>query len=283
MRKRMLIVLVLGLCAVGFARTPTVHVANPQVKAAGAQMQKNATPHSPRFSVDCVFTFTTGADNTFLKFCVTANGNITLFESPEGQEHIAVGKDGEGYGICDARSEIAYDDYAEFGDSGNWGPPSVLSQTATSVTIARTTSDGVWTLTQAFTQVSGRSPSARVAMTLQNNTTVHRNATLLRYANVDADSVFQNTLDATLQSAFGWNSVGITNPFGLVLQNVGNPPAVILTGLVQDVPDGPSPCGPFDHGIVGPVTGIDGSIVMLYGVTFGPKASKTVTVRYRGF
>ena len=30
-----------------------------------------------------------GAGDSFLKYCVTANGNITLFQTPVGHEHIA--------------------------------------------------------------------------------------------------------------------------------------------------------------------------------------------------
>jgi len=50
-----------------------------------AVAQKNAAqaaPNSPLAPADCVFTFTCGADNTFLNYCVTANGNVTVFESP---------------------------------------------------------------------------------------------------------------------------------------------------------------------------------------------------------
>ena len=40
-----------------------------------------------------------------------------------GQEHIASGEIAEGYGICDGSDmkAIEYYDYAEYGDSGNWG------------------------------------------------------------------------------------------------------------------------------------------------------------------
>jgi len=68
--------------------------------------------------------------------------------TPFNREHIAVGAAGEGYGVCDNTGAVAYFDYADYGDSGNWGAPTLVSQTATSVKIARTTSDGVWTLTQ---------------------------------------------------------------------------------------------------------------------------------------
>src|SRR5205085_3077819 len=125
-------------------------------------------PGGPFSPATCAFTFTSGAGDTFLKYCVTANGNVTEFQTPEGHEHIAVGSIGEGYGICDFGNHdtkpIEYFDYAEFGDSGNWGPATVMSQNAKSVKIARTTSDGVWTLTQTFTQITGTAPSVKVDM-----------------------------------------------------------------------------------------------------------------------
>jgi len=184
-KKVVLTVTVLVLCSLSFAQNPSAARVNPQPEAAALLAQKSAaqaTSHRPPSSADCVFTFTSGAKNTFLKYCVTATGNVTVFESPAGHEHIAVGADGEGYGICGITSGVAYLDYAERGDSQNWGPATVVSHNSTSVTIARTTSDGLWTFTQTFTQiaVAGKSPSLRIAMTLRNNTAVDTLVTLLR-------------------------------------------------------------------------------------------------------
>ena len=288
MKKLILTVTVLALCSFSCAQTPGAARVNTQAEAGALLAQPGAVQgasHSRFSSADCAFTFTSGADNTFLKYCVTANGNITVFESPAGQEHIAIGKDGEGYGLCDNTPEVAYNDYAEFGDSGNWGPATVLNQDAKSVTIARTTSDGFWTLTQTFTQVAGKSPSVKIAMTLKNNTAVKRTAILVRYADVDAAGVAENNLDGTLQSAFGWNSntdMG-SHPFGLVLQNVGTSQSPFFFGFVQDVPDGPPPCNVTVHQVQGPLTATDGSIVMAYAIKVPAGKSKTVTVRYRGF
>lgn len=174
MKKLVLAVTVLALCSLSLAETPSGNVNNQQEAAAGLA-QKNtaqAAPHSPFATSACSFTFTSGANNTFLKYCVTDNGNITQLETPKGHEHIAVGDFAERYGFCDLNSNVAYDDYADVGDTGNWGPATVVSQTAKSVKIARTTSDRVWTLTQTITQVAGMSPSVRISMALTNNTAV---------------------------------------------------------------------------------------------------------------
>jgi hypothetical protein len=146
-----------------------------------------------------------------VKCCVTANGNITQLETPQFHEHIAAGIFGEGYGICDATSGTEYFDYADFGDSANWGPPTLVTQSATLVKIVRTTADGAWTLTQNVTMVPGASPTVKIAMALKNNTTIDRIAFLMRYADVDANSSFINSLGATSNSAFGWDPTAFAN------------------------------------------------------------------------
>jgi hypothetical protein len=62
----------------------------------------------------------------------------------EGQEHIAIGKDGDGHGVRDlAGNEIPYFPYAELGDSGNRGAATVVSHSTTSTKIGRVTNDGI--------------------------------------------------------------------------------------------------------------------------------------------
>jgi len=279
--------IVLALCSLAPAETPTLAKAQNAQEAANRLTQKNAAesaPHSPFSTADCVFTFTSGANNTFLKYCVTANGNVTVFESPSGQEHIAIGKDGEGYGLCDfTDKKVQYFDYAEFGDSGNWGLPSVVSQTRNSVKIARTTNDGIWTLTQAFTQVTGNLPAVKITMTLKNNTAIDRDALLIRYADVDAAGLSKNNFDSTINSAFGWNSVGASGPFGLVLQNFGESSIPDYAGFAQTVPAGPAPCSPFAHVLSGARSVNDGSIFMVYEAVVPHGTSQTAAVSYKGF
>lgn len=282
MKKLLLASTVLAICSFSFAENSTAANINNQSEAAATAQQKaaQAAPHSPSSTADCSFTFTSGTKQSFLKYCVTANGNVTLFQTPAGHEHIAVGVGGEGYGICDLHSNVAYDDYAEYGDSGNWGPASVVGQTANSVKIARTTSDGVWTLTQTFNQITGSQPAAKITMSLQNNTGVSRNALLMRYADVDADSVFLNSLDGTAHTSFGFQPAinGIT--FGLSMQDMNSSP--FHEGYSQSVPQGPAPCTPFASFPQGTLTETDGSIVMIYSFAVPKNASKSVTVSYKG-
>ncbi len=193
---------------------------------------------------------------------------------------------GEGYGICDIDGIIGhseYFDYGEFGDSGNWNPATLVSQDPKSVKIARTTSDGIWTLTQTITQVRGAAPPATIAMTITNNTDAERSLVIFRYANVNADGVLQNNLDSTLNSAFGWNSIskGQQIGFGLMLQNVGATRFPHFA-FKLNTPQPPLPCNAFVRFVKGPITNTDGSIVVDYAMTLGANESRTVTVAYKG-
>jgi hypothetical protein len=265
--------LVLAISMIGFANAQN----------AGNRQQGHHVGSAATTST-CSFTFQTGANNNFMKFCVTANGNIPQFESPQGHEHINVFDISEGYGICDLTtdgSSVSYFDYSDQGDSGNWGSPSVLSQNTNSVKIARTTLDGNWTLTQTFTRMSGASPFAQVAMALANNTAVDRVALLIRSADVDADGLVNNNLDSTLDSAFGWNSVTSEHGYGLALQNVGNSAASLQFGIVTPTPNSPDPCNVQIQ--AAPEANTDGVILMAYALLIPKSSSQTVKVAYRGF
>ena len=282
MKKFAAVFAVLALCSLSFAVTPTATKIDKQKEAAAGTAQKAAAAAAQvgrNATSTCAFTLTSGTKNTYLKYCVTVNGNITQLETPLGQEHIAVGGFGEGYGVCDATGgTVAYYDYADFGDSGNWGAPVTTHPTATVVKVVRSTADGIWTLTQTITQVPG-SASVKIAMALKNNTAVARRAFIVRYADVDANSAFLNNFDSTINSSWGNNSLF---SYGLQLQNVGNPPASGgWVSISQNTPFGPAPCN-FYANQVGPEVGVDGSIAILWDNTFAALAVKTYTATYKG-
>jgi hypothetical protein len=147
----------------------------------------------------CAYTFTSGNAQTYMKYCVTVNGNIVQFQSPLGVEDIKSAASSEGYGLC-AAGENSYWDWAGAG-AKNWGPATLLTQTATEVKIARTTTDGIWTLTQTITQnSSGR--YAKIEMQLKNDTDVsQQGGFFMRWADVNANNSTINNLDATTISA----------------------------------------------------------------------------------
>jgi hypothetical protein len=233
-------------------------------------------------TASCSFTFASGTGDTYLQYCVTANGNITQLQTPAGQELINRGITvGEGYGVCNESPATAYYDYAGWGDSGNWNAPQVLSHTATSVKIARTTSDGIWTLTQTITQ-DKTTPAVKVTMALKNNTAATRKAYLVRYADVDAGGDWAaNNFDSTANSAFGWGSTtGNLDGWGLMLKNLGARWSYV-NGFGQPSFQPPNPCA-FAFNWIGLVTNTDGSIVLAYADNIAGGKTKTATMVYRG-
>jgi hypothetical protein len=280
-KKLCLAVIVLSLCSLSFAGTLSDATNNNQQQAAAAPQKKaeakQALPRSPQATDTCSFNFTSGANNTFLSYCVTVNGNVLNVVTPANQQHL-FGR--EGYGICDINSNTEYFDYAITGDTPNWQSPVTLSNSASKVKIARTTSDGIWTLTQTIAQVPSSS-SIKVTMTLKNNTAVNREVQLSRFADIDADGTTANTVDSTINDAMIFNSVGRGNSFGLALQNVGTSPFTYL-GFVQNTSAALAPCTPFAHQAIGPLVNTDGVAVMTYVITIPAGASKTVNVGYRG-
>jgi hypothetical protein len=232
-------------------------------------------------TIACSYNFASGSRDSYMQYCVTANGNIPQLQSPAGQSLIGSGITvGEGYGVCNETPATAYWDYAGWGDSGNWGPATTLSQTATSVKIARTTSDGIWTLTQTLAQDKA-TPAVRITMVLKNNTAVSRKAYIVRYADVNAGNWINDIFDATADSAFGWASTtGVNDGWGLMIKNVGARWGY-TNGFGQPIFNPPNPCA-FAFNWIGLVGNTDGSIVLTYVDTIGAGQSKTATMVYRG-
>ncbi len=263
----------------------------------GNASEPNATPQKAKSDAVrpdipiCTYQFTSGSGQTYLQFCVTVNGNIIEFQSPAGVEQIAQGPPYEGYGICDTSTELGYYDYAAGGVSANWNAPTTLSHTATMVKIERSTSDGLWTLTQTITSSAGPNPYAKIVMALKNNSGVAKNAFLYRYALAlpdDAGSVgvYKENYDGTGDSAWGYEALTSDTPYGLMLQNMGNPtPATALIferfGAAYGASDGPS-----NACVVHPSSAIYdnvGSIIYFYAVQVNKGQTFTVTDRYISF
>jgi len=253
--------------------------------AVGFSQTQSRVPNSaaPLATGTCQSTFTSGNGITFLEFCVTVNGNVAEFQSPQGWEHIREGTISEGYAICDLSNDTRYFDYAELGDSGNWNAP-VRTQPGGPNTfplkIARTTADGFYTLTQTFTRNSA-DQSANVSMTLKNNRAVLNEAYLVRFADIDANSAdrgdFQNEFDFGQDAAWGSNH-GL---FGLRMSGKANFPQ--FGAFAQNTSVGPDACNPF--GLVPATTPFlgDGSAGVYFSMGFAAGKSQTVSVEYKPF
>jgi hypothetical protein len=241
----------------------------------------------------CSYDFVTGNGNTYLGYCVTVNGNILEIQTPFGQNML--GSNGEGYGICDQNAPTNYTDYA-VSDTGNWGSAVVLSQSASSVKIARTTADGHWTLTQTITKVP-KTSSITVVMALKNNQSVSDVAYLLRFADAEPPASFADYWLGGLNSAVVRTLQDDPN-HGLQLSNVNDPPFSFWQGYAQSVNTGPNACAfAFNEGFFsatsgsfsndwsnqGPFIGRPGSIEMAYVGAMAAGQTKTVSLSYRGF
>jgi hypothetical protein len=256
------------------------------------QQTTQVTGDNPQATTTCAYTFTSGSGFDYLQYCVTVNGNIVEFQSPQGIESMqASPTTGEGYGVCDmTNNNTAYYDWAG-SDSGNWGAPTLVKQTATEVVIARTTSDGLWTLTQTITQNAGQQPFARVQMQIKNNSNTSKQVLLMRWAAVGALNGFSNNqddLDSTTNSVWGSfpANLGFETPTGggLMLQNLGAAPDVeFYQGFPLNTYLGPNPCAPVVNW-KGPLTGTDGSILMVYAIQNIVKAKPlTFAMKYVAF
>jgi len=268
------IALVAALSTITFAQSASADKAAANQTAREAKQQYVGVA-SPDATTTCTYNFTSGTANKFLKYCVTKNGNIVQFQSPSGEEFISLAPAGEGYAFCDFDSATQYYDYAGYGDSGNWQPPVTLSSSATQVKIARTTTNGMYTLTQTITQSAGNA-LAQVSMAIKNNTTTQHHVGILRYADVDAEGFALNNFDYTRRTAFGYNEMG----YGLQLQFISGSP--LNGGFAQIIPGGPNSCQIFTH-VAGPLQSTDGSIFMQYDLQIPKGATKTVVVAYKSF
>jgi hypothetical protein len=265
-KKLLLFVGVLALAATGFG----------QVR----QKAPVTDDISPDATTTCKLTFTSGGAPNYLQFCVTVNGNIVEFRSPQPYEHIREGAILEGYGICDFDSLTRYYDWANEA-STNWEPPTI-SGSSLPLTIKRTTSDGIYTLTQVISR-NTVDPAVIITMTLKNNTAASHDFSLLRYADIDANNAnggtFNNWFDFDHESAWGYNN-GF-NLFGVMLYSV--PTAQAHFAFVQDTSDPPDPCEPVNNlPSTIPWFG-DGSVGMDWNGTLGADKSLTFTSEYKRF
>jgi hypothetical protein len=268
-KKSLLFVVVLTLAATGFGQVEQ-------------KTQKTNVPDT--VSIDatttCKLTFTSGGAPNFLQFCVTLNGNIVQFRSPGPYEHVREGTILEGYSICDFGTLTRYYDFAA-SDSGNW-QPAILTGVSLPLTIKRTTSDGIYTLTQVISRNTA-DPAVNIAMTLKNNTAASHDFALVRYMDVDANNAnggtFHNWFDYDRESAWGYNN-GF-NLFGVMEYAV--PTGQPHFAFVQNTADFPDSCNPVAKLPSSTPWFGDGSVGLDWNGTLGANKSVKVTNEYRRF
>jgi len=228
----------------------------------------------------CSFSYSSGSGDTFTRYCLTVNGNIVQLDSPSGFEYLQVGTFGEGYGLCDLTAgNVSYFDYAGFGDSANWGATTVTVPNATSRKFVRTTTDGIWQLTQTIKQVKANAAgpgSIQISSVIKNLTGINRDIIFLRYADVDAGGSTSDEISQTKNSAFGSDTV----QNGLLLTT--NTYTFGHYAAEWTIPGGADPCNFNTNRAAAPFVG-DGSIGHLFALTVPKLATKTIKVTYKPF
>jgi hypothetical protein len=243
------------------------------VLAAGAMAQKNEQENqvAPLGSTACQSTFTSGSGISYMSFCTTQNGNVAKFESPSKFNQLYQG--GEGYGVCDmTNGNVGYYDWGAYGDSG-WQGATITQPNGPNtfpLTITRTTTDGVFTLKQAFNR-NPSFPSAKITMTLKNNSATSRNVLLARLADIDADGNSVDYFDSDRYGAWGYDENGQGLMIRATSKGSGSFGRIVLPGAVD-------PCNMTLQQI--PFLG-NGALVYPWVFTAGPQSSTTFIFEYR--
>jgi hypothetical protein len=213
-------------------------------------------------SATCNYLF--GSGN--LQWCVSNEANLVSVISPAGNQNIGPDNN-EGYVICTPTG--AY--YGLGWGSSGFGAPVLVSLTATSVTISRTTTDGRFTLVSKFTRDT-LERDITVQMKLTNNGASTNDVYLARFAHVGVDNdAGDDRWDASIGSLWARDIRAFTaSPrFGVSQSSwVGD---LFLNTTCSPVSVGPYPGGPGN---------VFFSVRFNLG-TLGVNKSKIVYVAYR--
>lgn len=154
-----------------------------------------------------------GAGSAYFKVCASDTGNITLFKSPWGMEHIRVGdpysSEGalEGFMVCRHDANRPSSGYvASYYDAGNyyprldnrpakiagWNKPYRIDQPGGAkkfpLTIYRRTSDGIFELKQGFS-INAAEREVTITMTLTNKSKqTQQDVSVVRLVDMDIDN-----------------------------------------------------------------------------------------------
>lgn len=236
------------------------------MSARGAGKAGSVVPQS----AGCAVTFTNPGPPA-LTACVSGHGNVNnLIYNPFGAALDNVSQ--EGYCLRDAGTSTVY--YDAGGAEAGWGV-ATQSSTATTTTVTRTTTDGVYTLTQNIFFKYG-SRLVLVGNLVKNNDTVSHSVRFSRYADLDIDQTAGNDLVDVAGV-----SVVAQETNGVALTSLGNPALLSRAGAdtfsgwngggksACNFPGFP-PSGPGDY-----------VVIMQHETTIAPGATVNFRVGYR--
>ena len=214
------VALYLGLAVLLAAATlVAVNASGSSVRSLSARSADKAGSVVPQ-SLGCAVTFTNPGPPA-LTACVSGHGNVNdLVYNPFGGAQDQM--NAEGYCLRDMGKNTVY--YDASGAEAGWGT-ATQSSTATTTTVTRTTTDGVYTLTQNIFFKYG-SRLVLVGNLVKNNDTVSHSVRFSRYADLDMDQ----TSDNDLADVAGL-SVVAQETNGVALTSLGNPALLSRIGF----------------------------------------------------
>ena len=128
----------------------------------------------------------------YIKTCASPDGNLILFKSPWGMEHIRVGAYLEGYAVCYGNTSGQQTAYDVGPVEAGWAAPYRIDGQTFPLTIYRRTLDGQLELVQRFA-LDGPERDVTLTMTLYNRSNlVLSNVMLERHVDFDVDNDYNN-------------------------------------------------------------------------------------------
>ena len=220
--------------------------------------------------------FTSGSGSSFLKVCITENGNVSHLESPAGAVHL---KTREGFAVCSYDGTNIIHGYDVGNAAEGWGPATV---SANKRVITRTSLDGLVELKQTFTVVPANR-GVDVKMELKNLSAV-------TLGSLEITRYFDGDIDFTGTNDYFHNgdSVWATRVHGLMMTLA---PTTADVSLIMTPYSEWDPWGPgfqWARGCYGDLfaTGESGDFVggaNLRWFNIKPGASKSATLHYQRF
>lgn len=236
--------------------------------------------------------FSSGAGATFVKFCVTGDGNVSLFENPAGIVHINTR---EGYSVCTSNDQKTWVNQGfDVGSAEDgFGPATMSEPGVLPLTITRTTWNGQWQLKQTFSaKWPERGLDVKVSVKNLSGGTVPF-VRLIRHADIDAGGTWLNGFSGTSHSTFGiGDSPDLNNPMRLALMMSVAPESASSTDFPSFTPfDSWTPLAPGTQQARAcaqswgqEMTGGDYvGIVRTRFASMKPGETRTMTLRYRRF
>ncbi len=231
--------------------------------------------------------FSSGSGATFLKICITDNGNISWFESPAGKVHL---QSREGYAVCSSTngSGVVHGFDANVAASG-WGVSTVSEPNGAGtfpLIVTRHSLDGVIQFKQTFTlNVGERGIDAKMDVTNTSASSLQY-VWISRYFDGDIDGVSTNAYDRTSDSVWGKDPADLTR--GLMLTaapSATNSTFPSLSSYSAWNPNAPGSqyargCSSSNYSAS---TGDYVGVVLTYLPGLAPGQTKSLTLRYRRF